>query len=348
LQTDRPVNVLHRNPVLCAWVAVDVPDERTTKAAYSTDSACYGEFLRRTNFLYNGIKLTGATHQMAGLRGNLLFDWSYQPFRNCPKLPEILRRRNQSAVRLLKSREAENLFSGNSKTMNLPKIQITPLWCAVAVFLFGSAVCQPTIGQVEGATLMQPVDKPVGMLSSDTTTLLQQPNIRRDLELTQDQIDQLSKIRQRHESLIKDVMTEYRQLARSMEPAERAAFMKDLAAKRKQSQEEMETEVGEILLPFQLKRMEQIKVQNQIARLGESSASPILHPMFRDKLNLTKEQEERINAKMAEVKKQLDEDIAELRRKAANEILNELTDEQRKTYNEMIGEPIKTPKEIDK
>ena len=133
-----------------------------------------------------------------------------------------------------------------------------------------------------------------------------------------------------------------------MEPAERSEFMRKLAEKRKQSQEEMETEINEILLPFQAKRMEQIKVQNLVARLGDNAGSPILHPMFRDKLNLTQEEEERIKAKILEVRKKLEEDIAELRRKANEEVLGELTDEQRKIYDEIIGEPLKKPAQIEK
>lgn len=231
--------------------------------------------------------------------------------------------------------------------MKTHKIHITPLLCAVAFFVLETTVCEITIGQVEGAS-MQPVDTPVRLMSDDTTTLLQLQDIKRDLELTPDQIDQLSKVRLQYDTIIKDAMAEYRQRAREMEPAERAEFMRELAAKRKQSREEMDAEIGNILLPFQLKRMEQIKAQNQIARMGPNGGSPILHPMFRDKLKLTKEQEERIRAKMQEMKKKLDDEIAKMQKKANDEILKELTAEQREIYDDMIGEPLKKPTEIDK
>ena len=97
--------------------------------------------------------------------------------------------------------------------MNTNKTQFTSLLCAVAFFVIGSTLCGQTAGQVEGATWTQPIDRTDGMTGSDTNSMLQQPHIRRDLELTPDQIDQLSKVRSQHDTMIRDIMTEYRQTA---------------------------------------------------------------------------------------------------------------------------------------
>ena len=148
--------------------------------------------------------------------------------------------------------------------------------------------------------------------------------------------------------MLKEMMSDYRSRMRQMEPNERGEFMRDIAGKRRQSQKEVEDEISEILLPFQVTRMEQIKVQTQLSRLGKNAGSPILHPIFRDKLNFDKEQEERIWKKMKEVQTKLAADIAKLRKKANEEVLDELTDEQRKIYDEIVGEPLKKDSPLEK
>ena len=130
--------------------------------------------------------------------------------------------------------------------MNYPKLHIVSLLSAAAVLIFSVTLCEPSFGQAEVSRSMQPVDKPIGTMNSRSTALLQQPHIRRDLELTTDQFDQITQLQRRHDKMIRDVMSDYSQRLRQLEPAERSAFMRDLAAKRKQSQKEMETEIGRV------------------------------------------------------------------------------------------------------
>ena len=210
--------------------------------------------------------------------------------------------------------------------MSTTNFRIIASLSMVTIFVFGSANCEISLGQAaEVSSLRGPVDKPANVAANQTPSLLRQPHIKRDLELTQEQIDQLTEVSTRHNSMIREMMADYRTRVREMEPGQRREYMRDVTEKRKQSQKDMEDQINDILLPFQVKRMEQIKVQNQLARMGRNAGSQILHPIFRDKLNFDKEQEERIKKKMQEVQKKLAEDIDKLRKKASEEILPGIT-----------------------
>ena len=81
----------------------------------------------------------------------------------------------------------------------------------------------------------------------------------------------------------------------------------------------------------------QIKVQAE-ARRGGGPNNGQLPPSIIEKLDISDEQLEQMRAKADEVRKGMEEKIAKIRKQAEQEILSVLTPEQRKQYEEMMGE----------
>jgi len=95
-------------------------------------------------------------------------------------------------------------------------------------------------------------------------------------------------------------------------------------------------EVRKILLPPQYQRLKQLAVNEMQTRLG--TARMLSGEWFRGELGITDEQLAKIKERAALEKKKLDELIAKATREAADNILAELTPEQRKKMDEMFGD----------
>jgi len=91
------------------------------------------------------------------------------------------------------------------------------------------------------------------------------------------------------------------------------------------------------LLPHQWERLQEIRVQARISRYGLSVA--LADNSLARVLELSDEQKQKLPRVAQERARKLDEEIAELRRKARREILKEvLTKEQIKEFDDLLGE----------
>jgi len=124
---------------------------------------------------------------------------------------------------------------------------------------------------------------------------------------------------------------------REMSQEEREQRMAEVREKMEKQRTEMEGKVKEILLPHQIKRLEQIQVQTRMRWAGTSGA--LGSEELAEKLGITEEQREKLQAKQEEVQKKLAEKIAKARQEAQDEILSVLTPEQVKKIKDLIGEP---------
>lgn len=219
----------------------------------------------------------------------------------------------------------------------IQKTAITTLVVGLVACLSSSDVqAQPKAHQLDGSVS----STPFAGASAKTSSLLSRRNIQRDLELTSEQVEKLRELRKNGDSAIQQMMKDFRDRAREMDPDERREFYRKLADERKKNAEELDDKINDILMPFQTKRLKQIKIQYQIQHMSRNSASPILHPAIKDELGIDEEQEASIKKKIAEVEAQLKKDIAELRKKAADEVFDELSKDQQKAFEELVGEKL--------
>ena len=165
------------------------------------------------------------------------------------------------------------------------------------------------------------------------THLFRDPNVIRDLELVDDQVKALNGLMKSHYEFMQ---TKYEKLREAQSnPDQYKKSQAELADLQKRHHESL----FNVLLPHQRERFMQVSRQIRISVMG--SATALQQGAVGAELNVTEAQKK----KFAEIGKELRSEIAlkinELREEAKKKMLKELTTEQRKKFDEMIGEKFK-------
>jgi hypothetical protein len=117
--------------------------------------------------------------------------------------------------------------------------------------------------------------------------------------------------------------------------AEQQEQFKKSQERLKAIRDDLAKEVEDILLPHQKKRLDEIALRMKMRRWGTSGS--LLNTELTKKLDITDAQKERIQRKAEEVQKELDEKIAKLREEARQDILAELSPDQRTKLKGLLG-----------
>ena len=160
--------------------------------------------------------------------------------------------------------------------------------------------------------------------------LLYREDVRRELEITDDQLEELRELGRDREGQRAD-RERLREELEGLSNEERRDKIREL---REQRSEDMKAQLGEVLLPQQIRRLEQIAVQQTMQAGGQG----LLRGQVADQLGITDEQRETIEKKAGELQKEFAKKMQKLRDEMQSELLKELTAEQRDKYREMIGE----------
>ena len=166
--------------------------------------------------------------------------------------------------------------------------------------------------------------------------LLQSEKVREDLELVDDQVNELQKLRDQIYQEMRDMWSGMRDLSREERREKFAEIRADMEARRG----EIEEQINGVLLPHQQKRLSQLSMQNQARREGGTIGFASSDKLA-EKLNLTEEQKVKLKKAAEEAKKELEQKIKSLREKAEQKVLSVLTTEQRDTYNDLMGDSFK-------
>jgi len=142
-----------------------------------------------------------------------------------------------------------------------------------------------------------------------------------------DQIKQLEGLRDNVD------MREMFSSVRDLPQEERMEKIRQLA---EEATKKVQAQVDEILLPHQAKRLKQLNYQLQMQG-GLTRA--IRSEELRKELNITEQQREQLEAKSEEIEERTRKQLAEIRKKAQEELLGTLTPEQRAKVNALVGEP---------
>ncbi len=163
--------------------------------------------------------------------------------------------------------------------------------------------------------------------------ILNNPNVRRDLELLDDQYQEISRIR-------KEFNNQISKLRQAIKKNPDKA--KDLSISIKRVRKEQEEAVKEVLLPHQQERLKQVKNQMQLESMGTSGA--LQNGEFAKELNLTAEQKKELTELNKELQKEIQEKLKQLKDKAKKKMLEKLTPEQRLKFKQMTGDEFKRKK----
>lgn len=148
--------------------------------------------------------------------------------------------------------------------------------------------------------------------------LLAREDVQKHLELVDDQLDQLTKVR---ESM--DPRQMFNQL-RDVPEAERAAKSRELM---QSAQQKLEEQIDDILLPHQVDRLKQLAMQWQMRGPGGLASDAVA-----ESLGIDRAEREKLRSRARELERQLRKELME-------KLLKELTPQQQAKYKELVGEP---------
>lgn len=181
---------------------------------------------------------------------------------------------------------------------------------------------------------------PMGMGNPAMMNLLQNKSIRDEIELVDDQYKKIQDFyKARQASIMKEVQSminpalsgDGKKSNRSVQL--RGNKIKEMIAKQ---QEESEEKLKDLLLPHQLKRLQQVSHQVRMKNSGALNA--LTQGKLKEELGLTEEDVDNLKEKSKSIQKKLEEDIAKLRAKAKEKLLGELSAKQKRKLEELMGD----------
>lgn len=175
------------------------------------------------------------------------------------------------------------------------------------------------LGQPIGSTSKQ------YQATGSTLGLLADPNVRKDLEMLDEQYESLQKS---NAEIQERVAKELRDLDFS--------DMKSVTAKIMQIRDHSEQELQGTLLPHQIDRLRQIAAQNHLRR--RSLIEIITSEPMKSQLEISDAQSTELRDAEKQMERDLEKQIAELRENARKKILSKLKQGQRERVEEIFGD----------
>lgn len=162
---------------------------------------------------------------------------------------------------------------------------------------------------------------------TDLVTLLNNEDVRRELEVVGPQMRDVEALRESTRERMRDALGDLRD-ASPEERREKMAAVRDDITK----------ELKSILLPHQMERLEQISVQMQMRGQGGLVRALTVGPLA-DELGLSEEVRAELREKSRSVQEGLREKISSLQEEANEEILSVLPSDKRDELKKKMGEP---------
>lgn len=161
--------------------------------------------------------------------------------------------------------------------------------------------------------------------SASTLGLLASPDIRRDIEMVDDQYQELR-------DLSSSIQRRSAEKLRDLDFDNRDNLLEEIRKIREQS----ESEIQNVLLPHQIDRLRQIGMQAQLQR--RSLVQILTSNPLKSDLKITDEQSEALKIEEKQIEKDLEKEIAKLRERARDQLLSKLKPTQKAEVKGMIGD----------
>ena len=174
----------------------------------------------------------------------------------------------------------------------------------------------------------QPGGGGFGFGGGGATMLLANPDVVKELELTDDQVDQVKVVRDKAGEAMRELFQGGGRGGGNNE--ERIEKMRTLTA-------DSQKQLDKILLPHQTKRLKQLEFQQRVSRAGTTGA--ITSDAAVEALEITDAQKEALTEKAKEIEADLRQKLAKLRAEAQAKLLEALTPAQRAKWKEVAGDP---------
>jgi hypothetical protein len=174
------------------------------------------------------------------------------------------------------------------------------------------------------------------MMGGDPQSMINNPSVQKDLQLVDEQIEQIRAINKEFSAKIKESIHSENGELRIKDPQEMGQLIEDF---RKSQQEQ----INQVLLPHQQDRLEQVSLQTRMKHQGTAET---LSSQLAEKLGISPEQKQRLQKRSEELQKEIDDKVKQLRDDARKKLLDELTPDQRRKLEALIGDEF-TPKAED-
>ncbi len=176
----------------------------------------------------------------------------------------------------------------------------------------------------------------------DMMNLLQNKSIRDEIELVDGQYEKMQNV---NKTVQEEIMKQVKGL---MEPAGggkgrtestrlRAQNLADLMKKMKKQKEAAESQLKELLLPHQIKRLQELAYQVSLKN-GGGTVDALTRGKLKEELELNDKDVEKLKMKSRELNLRLEKEIAALREKARKDLLDELSGKQKAKLKELVGD----------
>lgn len=165
--------------------------------------------------------------------------------------------------------------------------------------------------------------------ANNWSSLLNIPEVRKELDIMDAQMEQITKARTEMEKGIKD------QVSKIMEGGFDPSKAKEMAEMIRAQRSAVEDQINEQLLPAQVQRLKEVALRMQMKQVG--TVGMLGRKDIKEALGLSDDQVKALEQKAEELDKEMKKRVEELKKKAQAELLNELNPDQRKKLDEMLG-----------
>lgn len=163
------------------------------------------------------------------------------------------------------------------------------------------------------------------------TGVLMREDVRKELELVDDQIADLQKLGEGRRERMGEMFSGLRDIE---DREERSRKFREIMEK---AQAEIEKEISKVLLPHQMKRAKQLAFQ--LSLRGGAGRALTGGGSLAEELGVTESQQEKLRAANEKLQDELRQKIAELQNEAQEELLKILTPQQQAKFKDLVGEP---------
>jgi hypothetical protein len=173
----------------------------------------------------------------------------------------------------------------------------------------------------------------MNMPAPDPWSMLSNPSVLKDLELVGEQKDKVTELQQKFQ---REMQAKIGDLSKGGINPDR---FKGIDKLMKQLKDEQKSEMEKLLLPHQIDRLRQVALQTHMKQAGTAGA--LVSEKVAEALSISDDQKERLKTRQKELKEKLAKDIEALKKKAKDDLLMELTADQRSKLKSMVGDDYK-------
>lgn len=164
----------------------------------------------------------------------------------------------------------------------------------------------------------------------DPMSLLNNEDVREELELVGDQLDKYRNAQQELQDQIKEKSKAF--TSGNIDPSQMGAIAKEIGELQKSGQDQLRS----MLLPHQLERLKQVALQMEMKKRG--AANTLLSKEMVEELGIDAAQKIRIEDRQKELKQELADRMAKLKEEIRDKLLSELTSDQKSKLKELFGD----------